>query len=356
VYDTLQWSRRLVKATVARTLGPFLPADGFLVVGYHRVVERFEWEATLSMPANLVSRGMLERHLDWIGRHHEFVSLDELGRRLANGGRSPRPLAAVTFDDGYRDVYENAFPMLMREGIPGAIFLVTSLIGTSDLQMHDKLYALIRKAISVWTRPKETLRRRLAAADVPEACRIRVPDTTDPFTLTRLLLTSLSSHALWQVIGLLSEELGTETLVPAGFLPLSWEMVAEMHRAGITMGSHTSNHVLLTNESRPRVYEEVTDSRRELERHLGAPVMHFAYPDGRFNRTAIKAVRQAGYQFGYTTCEHKDGGHPLLTIPRRVLWEHSTVDTRGRFVPALMRCQEHGLLLGSRACSWQSHA
>ena len=61
----------------------------------------------------------------------EFVSLDELGQRLSEGRRDDRPLAAVTFDDGYRDVYENAFPMLVRKGIPAAVFVVTKLIGTS---------------------------------------------------------------------------------------------------------------------------------------------------------------------------------------------------------------------------------
>ena len=60
-----------------------------LVLGYHRVVEDFEASSRTSVPAMLVSRRMLERHLDWIGRRFRFVSLDELGMRRVVVPRNP---------------------------------------------------------------------------------------------------------------------------------------------------------------------------------------------------------------------------------------------------------------------------
>lgn len=356
MYAPLLWSRRLVRTAVARTLGPFLQSDRVLVVGYHRVVERFDREAELTIPANLVSQGMLERHLDWIGRHHEYISLDELGRLLESGARPVRPVAAVTFDDGYRDVYENAFPMLIRKGIPAAVFPVTNLIGTSKGQTHDRLYASVRRALRSWPTPAATMRDRLRSADVPDSRRVRFPEVADAFLWTRALLGSLAGPSRDRVVDDLEAEFGTDDVSGPGFLPMTWEMTIEMHQAGITVGSHTASHALLTNESAARVYDEVFESRRRLEVRLGSPVRHFAYPDGRFNRTAVRAVRLAGYKCAFTTCEHRDRRQPLLTIPRRVFWEHSAVDTRGRFVPALLKCQERGLLVGRRPCSWQSHA
>jgi peptidoglycan/xylan/chitin deacetylase (PgdA/CDA1 family) len=333
-----------------------LPVDRHLVLGYHRVVQRFDAEAPLTIPASLVSRRMLEQHLDAIGRDHEFVSLDELGRRLSEGQRSDRPLAAVTFDDGYRDVYENAFPMLLRKGIPAAVFVVTNLVGTSEPQMHDRLHSLVRLALRRWASPVETFQQRLAVLDVAETPRLKAPRTADAFAWSRALLIALSNRSLGMLIDHLEQEFGGAQQVPDGFLPMTWHMLAEMHRAGMTIGSHTRSHVLLTNESRVRVYEEVVESRRELERRLGAPVLHFAYPDGRFDRTAIKAVRLAGYRYGYTTCGHRDPGQPLLTIPRRVLWEHSAVDTRGEFDPSVLRYLAQSWIFGRYACTRQSHA
>lgn len=120
------------------------------VVTYHRVVADFAAHAQRTAPANLVSGQMLEQHLDWIGRRFRFVSLDELGSYLEGADTARRPVAAVTFDDGYRDVYEHAFPILKRKGIPAAIFVVTGLIGTSALQLHDKFHLLIGRALSAW--------------------------------------------------------------------------------------------------------------------------------------------------------------------------------------------------------------
>src|SRR5580658_8589077 len=95
----------LSRAGLDHMLGPLA---GPLVIGYHRVVEDFAASAENSIPSMLVSRQMLERHLDWLGRQFRFVSLDELGARLDRNDGSDDPIAAVTFDDGYRDFYDQA--------------------------------------------------------------------------------------------------------------------------------------------------------------------------------------------------------------------------------------------------------
>jgi peptidoglycan/xylan/chitin deacetylase (PgdA/CDA1 family) len=357
VHDRLRWSRRLVKTALARMLGPFLPADRLLIVGYHRVVERFDWEARRALKGSLVSRAMFERHLDWIGRTHQFVSLDDIGNHFTAGaGNGRRPLAAVTFDDGYQDVYENAFPLLVHKGIPATMFVVTDLIDTLGIQTHDELYALLSRAIEVWRNPVAALKERLARAAISDGRRVRLSPAAGATALTRALLTSLSRDSLLRVIQELRAELNVDAETAGCPHALTWDMVTDMHQAGMTIGSHTRSHVLLTNESRDRVFEEVASSRHELERRLGQPVQHLAYPDGRFDGVALQAVRAAGYRFAYTACGHRDSQQPFLTIPRRMLWEQSAVNTAGEFLPALLRCQEHGWLTGQGDCTRQSHA
>src|SRR5207248_1615178 len=89
-----------------------------LVLGYHRVVEDFATTARTSMPSMLTSAAMFERHLDALARSFTFVSVEDIGRHIAAGEPFAEPVAAVTFDDGYRDVYEQAYPILRRKGIP----------------------------------------------------------------------------------------------------------------------------------------------------------------------------------------------------------------------------------------------
>jgi peptidoglycan/xylan/chitin deacetylase (PgdA/CDA1 family) len=355
VHDRLLWCRRLVKTAAAKTLTRFMRADRVLVVGYHRVVERFDQEARSTLPGNLVSRAMFEQHVEWIGRTHDFVSADELGDCLTTGRRLRRPVAVLTFDDGYQDVYENAVPFLVRKGIPATFFIVSGLVG-GCAQAHDRLYALIAAARGSWAHPATALRARLRAAGVHERPRWRpglIP--SGAVAMTRALLTSLPHAGVLQLIALLEAECGAGA-DHAGLRTLTWPMITDLHRRGMTIGSHTRTHVLLTNETRARVIEEVSGSRTELQRRLGASVVHFAYPDGRFNLRALRAVRTAGYRLAFTTCPHQDRSQPLLTIPRRMLWEHSAVDTAGRFSPELFQCQASGILLGRRVCTWQSHA
>src|SRR4030095_5496505 len=80
-----------------------------------------------------------------IGRRFRFVSVDELGDALEAGQTD---IAAVTFDDGYPAVYETAFPLLKRKGIPAAFFVVTGVVGTSELMLYDRLYLAVRHAFA----------------------------------------------------------------------------------------------------------------------------------------------------------------------------------------------------------------
>lgn len=314
-----------------------------LVVGYHRVVDEFASKAESSIPAMLISRNMLERQLDWIGRRYRFVSLDELGSRLAAGGRFARPVAAITFDDGYGDVYHHAFPLLERKGIPAAVFVVTDLIGTGRVQLHDRLYLLLACAFATWLSGPRELSRFLLGIGIwlPEIDKIsRVG--SGPFAAMRALLEALPQGEIERIIEALEARVELKEGELEELRPLSWEMLAEMQRAGITVGSHTRTHAILTNESRRKVIEEAEGSRRALEARLGIAISHFAYPDGRFDSASVAAVAASGYRFGYTTCPHRDANYPLLTIPRKLLWERSSLDALGRFSSAIMSCQVNG--------------
>jgi peptidoglycan/xylan/chitin deacetylase (PgdA/CDA1 family) len=314
-----------------------------LVVGYHRVVDDYTLNDRPAIVPMLVSRRMFERHLDWIGRRFRFISLDEVGTRLQSGEPLAAPVAAVTFDDGYRDVYDHAFPVLARKGIPAAVFVVTDWVGRANALPHDRLYLLLTRA---WPTAREVLVRLGVVPAGTETTRA----LGDPFRVLRLLLTTLPQSAIARVIAALEEETALDDGALEGLRPLSWEMLAEMRRAGITVGSHTSTHAVLTRETGQRVVEEIAGSRRALEGRLGARIDHFAYPDGAFDIAAVEAVAAAGYRFAYTTCRHRDRRHPLLTIPRRLFWENSCLDAAGAFSPSVAGCLTSGVFDLAAGC------
>jgi len=358
--------RRLTKAALASVLSRTrvnlhvrspLRAAAPLVLGYHRVVEKFDPRRHHTMPGMLVSRSMLERHLDTLARRYQFVSVDELGTMLEEGRPADRPLAAVTFDDGYRDVYENAVPLLVRKGIPAAMFVVSDLIGTRQLLVHDQLYLALLHANKQALRLSAFLARWLTVAAVPASARVSVARASgDPAQITAALMVCLSQELTRRLLSALESNFGSEPPEDAeGFLPMTWEMLADMQRKGITIGSHSCTHARLANETNSALSRETSASRERLQQRLGVSIRHFAYPNGSFNSTAVRAVAESGYHFAYTTCSHQDRRRPLLTIPRVLLWEHSSVDGAGEFMPEILDCQARGFMNGKRACQWRSH-
>jgi peptidoglycan/xylan/chitin deacetylase (PgdA/CDA1 family) len=326
-----------------------------LILGYHRVVDDFAAASMTDMRSMLISRAMFERHIDHVGRSFRFVTLDEIGEHLATGRPFLEPVAAITFDDGYQDVYENAFPVLKRKGIPAAMFVVTDLVGREAWQTHDRLYTLVEKAYAQWPDPRYRLAGLLSELQLPgaEILASRSAAATAVTTVTALLPV-LSQADVTRLIESLEATVGYGTTrIP---LSLTWSMIHEMRGSVFTIGSHTMTHVTLPMESAAVVARELEGSKRELESQLAEPVKHFAYPGGQFTPEVVAALSRAGYQFAYTACPHQEPRYPLLTIERLLLWEGSSIDAHGEFSSAVLNCQVHDLWPPARRCERLHHA
>lgn len=325
-----------------------------LVVGYHRVVADFRASSERAIPAMLIDTDMLERHLDWIGRRFEFTSLDELGASMRTGLRPTRPLAAVTFDDGYRDFYEHAYPLLKRKGIPAAVFVVTDMVGTQNVLLHDEVHWLMIRAFKLWPSPWKKLLQLCRHMALPPATVAKLPGRIGTaFQATRALLETISQADLLELTEILQRQLGELKEESQEFRALDWHLLRKMQRHGVTVGSHTRSHALLAHASWQKKFDETQGSKQIAERELGVPLRHFAYPDGDFNETAVAAVAAAGYEYAYTTCRHRDRCCPLLTIPRRMLWQHSSVGVDGDFSAATFECQINGMFDLLSGCARQ---
>jgi len=336
--------------TPLRIKGGYRP----LVIGYHRVVTDFESAKRNDMPSMLISTAMFERHLDFLGRHFEFVSLDTVGEAARAGTPFSRPVAAVTFDDGYEDVYENAIPILKRKGIPAAAFVVTDLVGRSAWQIHDKLFHLVEKGFSVWNDPRRELHGVLRGLDLPADDILRDASAMrSPHLAVSALLPNLAQRDVKRVMASLEHCVGNGFVnIPRS---MSWAMLKQMLSDGFTIGSHTRSHVSLPMESVATTDAQLRESKRLLEEQLAHPIDHFAYPGGQFTPAVVDALVNCGYRYAYTACPHNDPRHPELTIERLLLWEGSSIDADGQFSEAILACQARDLWPPSKVCT-RAHA
>ena len=129
-----------MNASVKRLLGCSLFASHLdavllrntaVVVAFHRIQE------TDGSDSLTIDAGTFERHCRFFARHFRVVSLRNLVSRLEHGMRLDRHLA-ITFDDGYRDNFENALPVLEKLSLPATFFVVSDWIGTDVVPWWDR--------------------------------------------------------------------------------------------------------------------------------------------------------------------------------------------------------------------------
>ncbi len=347
-YSGVDAVRQLVPRRLPRrTVMPF-------VVCYHRVVENFEQSSRHSIPSMLISTAMLERHIDWMAKRYSLISLDEMVSHLESPREFRKPPAAITFDDGYSDVYYNAVPLLKRKGVPAAIFAVTGLIGTGRPQIFDRLYLSLRDLHSRGIPMMRTLDGVSRSIRIDSKLGRFKNSIDEPFRVMSLLLGTVPRDQVERIVTALENSARYSRDLLEEMKPLSWDLMSSLLAEGITVGSHTKSHVLLTGENLDAARRELSESKQALEARLQRPIHHFAYPDGRFNSAVVEAVNSAGYRYAYGICRSRDQQFPLLTIPRKVLWERSCLDALGRFSPAVMKCQANWAF-ESKECSEHDH-
>jgi peptidoglycan/xylan/chitin deacetylase (PgdA/CDA1 family) len=355
-------ARRIVKSTAANLLHT-LSIDKLvarnkrvsrkpLIICYHRVVIDFADSATRAMPSLLVSADMFEKQLNWLAKNYRLVSLDEA---MSTGSEDSddhdgRGVASITFDDGYADFYWNAFPILRKYNVPSTIFVATDLVDTDLLQIHDELYLLVK----AWMEKKYQI-PLTAETTLSNGVISLLDNHADPFNASRYILSHFSQSAVLALIAVMRSHTSLPSETRKELSPLSWAMLRELSEQGVTIGSHTCSHALLPTHRDDRVAKELLISRLSIERELGAPVRHLAYPDGQFDERVARAAEKAGYSSAFTICDHVLPSLSAYSIPRKVLWENACLNSGNAFSPALLSCLVSGVFGKTSRCA-QYHA
>ena len=291
--------------------------SGWWIVGYHRVVDDMRRQDLY--PGLAVTRETFERQLDWMGRHFRFSSLGEIVTGISTGEQFAPPRVAVTFDDGYMDNYEIAYPILRRKGVPATFFVISDVVQGKLAPPHDVLFQWLRRAVGGDGKDAERGRRA--------------------WHLTVALLNTARGKPLEQL---------TQTLMQTQALTLpsmmDWGCIQSMATAKMDIGSHTRSHALLPRVSDADMHEELSTSKQILSQRLGQPVRDLAYPDGQCDARTVRAVEHAGYRCAVTTGVQTTGQQKRWALPRSMLWEASTANALGRFSPTLLRAHATGAL------------
>jgi peptidoglycan/xylan/chitin deacetylase (PgdA/CDA1 family) len=270
-----------------RRLSPHL-SRRFQILGYHKVSPD---DHPFFEP---VHPRLFEQQMQFLQSCYRVMSLQELVQRAARGD-VPQRAVAITFDDGYRDNYEYAFPILKKYKFPATIFVATGAIGTGDLIWHDRIFDAFRFAT--------VDRARLEDTSLPELNLETSEARQQSLESTLFRAKTLYGDNRRRFIDVVERELRPNLAADRYERMLNWKQIGEMHDAGIEFGSHTVTHTILSQIPKSEIVKELRDSKRELSERLGTPISSFAYPNGKatdFTDEAKAVLRECGYSCAVT--------------------------------------------------------
>jgi peptidoglycan/xylan/chitin deacetylase (PgdA/CDA1 family) len=283
-----------------------------VVLRYHSVAAR-EDRADLYLDHGLtITPEAFERQLQFLTSRYRIIPLQEIVDRLHRGLPLQKDTLAITFDDGFRDNYTRAFPILRRYRVPATFYLTTGCIDNRQLfwVAHLRYMLTVTRAQELRTAKSEQLSFNLAQPrGKEEAFRTLVVRMKNIPTPRRLALLA---------------EITDQLAVDDAFLRnimMTWDEVRDMHNHGMSFGAHTVTHPNLPNTDLTEAEREIRDSKEMIEAELKTSVLDFSYPNGRGSSHLTDQIKslvgKAGFQSAVTSVSGcVELGHDLLALKR----------------------------------------
>jgi peptidoglycan/xylan/chitin deacetylase (PgdA/CDA1 family) len=275
--------------------------NSYAILMYHRILP--SGRETIPVQAGMyVDPNMFEEHILYLKRHFHAIPFSGKFSTIHPMGEasSKRPTCILTFDDGWRDFYEYAFPILERHRVPATVFLPTGYIGTEKWFWSDRLAGLLATGI-----PSPGPDRQGTGPEI--VLWKRIADLTGAFE-TRLeaaigMLKNRREREIEDVIARMSESCVQDPPTRKRVF-LNWQEIREMMGSGlISFGSHTHNHRILVTLEEEEIREELVLSKEILlrEKAVDPSFIPFCYPNGDWNDRIACMVREAGYHATVST-------------------------------------------------------
>jgi peptidoglycan/xylan/chitin deacetylase (PgdA/CDA1 family) len=249
--------------------------DAGTILCYHNVVP--DRAQPSGDPGLHMGRDKFERQMCWLLAHYDVVPLTTFIDRLSDGV-SMRGTAAVTFDDAYAGVFQEAVPVLRALRLPATVFVVTGASSISDGFWWDH------------------------------------PALHDPDSARR-------QHWLVTLRGdgaAILAEAGASTHVEraATHAAADWKTIRAHAGDGIDVGVHSATHRSLTTLSDGELHRELIDSRAALHAEIGTWADFLAYPYGLYDERVAAFAQRAGYRAAFGLSSPDDATHNPWRLAR----------------------------------------
>jgi peptidoglycan/xylan/chitin deacetylase (PgdA/CDA1 family) len=295
VFEQTGMLRLLERASTAKR--PVL-----IVLTYHRIAE--PGTDTYYDPVISATPESFRAQIDWLRRSVRVLALSDILAMRESGLSGREPAALVTFDDGYRDNFEVAVPILREYQVPATFFLPTAFLESPRLPWWDEVAYAIKS-----TRARQFVLER-GPNHSPLALDLdALPRSAAIMTIIRAFLENTITDErefLDQLAARAEVAIDGESL--ARDLFTTWDQVRSIVDSdpSLTIGSHGHSHRKLAGLDEASQRHELAESKRILESRLGRDVEALAYPYGWPGAYSVRTktlAAETGYRLAFAAIE-----------------------------------------------------
>jgi peptidoglycan/xylan/chitin deacetylase (PgdA/CDA1 family) len=268
------------------------------ILMFHRVTDTF-FDISL-----LVKQKTFEECMKYIAQSYPVISMDFLSQNFDKWERMPDDSFVITFDDGWIDFYDVAYPILSRLKIPATVYLTTGFVSSKCSYWQERLNNLLLQILAnkklflkkdnIISTPEINLKLKdLISKSDGMPVIFKFIDYLKEFTNDKILKTIFDLEVHLKEHSIKSAENRHRFFV-------NWDELNSIKEPDISFGSHTVNHPILTNEQTNVIEDEICKSKKIIEKETGRDVFHFCYPNGNYN-DEIKKIVSGTYKSACTT-------------------------------------------------------
>jgi peptidoglycan/xylan/chitin deacetylase (PgdA/CDA1 family) len=273
---------------------------------YHRVAPTYPTHPDLAPELVSATPELFARQLRHLTRFYAPVDAAEVLTAIDGNHRLPPRAVVVTFDDGYRDFADVAWPLLKESHVPCILFVSTGYASDpTRLFWWDALWQVISRT----SKPAVELAGR---GWLPIATE---QDRRHAYRLCAESLKIKDAATRREMLAGLGERLNVEPQVTDRPPVLAWPELRRLVADGLTVAPHGRFHELLDQVDGPTLTNEVVGARDDVRQQLDTCPPLFAYPNGNFDARTTGALCGTGYRAAFTTIAGVDAlptRHPLL--------------------------------------------
>lgn len=244
---------------------------------------------------------LFEKTILALRKKYTLVSAPQL-EELMRQEKEPQNICHISFDDGERSFYNTIFPLLKKHDVPVSLFVSPQVISSGA---------------NYWFQEMEGYDEQLLKNII--AGQVQIPVHRIRKYHSQLVLLCLPIEMINRVITQYRLQTNSAQKVSQN---INVAQLQEIVSSGlVTVGAHTMQHPVLTNEDDETCGKEISASITALELLIGKPVNYFAYPNGRpgmdFGDREKKILAENNISLAFSTeLEHISSSTDPLSIPR----------------------------------------